>query len=152
MTLISKSILQLCLIPLLVIGCNDRNKESSTKNVIPESEAECYRYVEQRDTVSLSLQRNEDQVSGRLAFRFYEKDKSSGTVEGEMKGDTLFASYHFWSEGMESFREIAFLKKENSFVMGYGEILNSGNRDVFRNKNDIQFDAGVVLKKVRCKP
>jgi hypothetical protein len=68
-----------------------------------------------------------------------------------MKGDTLFANYTFTSEGMLSYREVAFLKKENSFLLGSGEIMNTGNRDVFRNREEIEFSDRVLLKNVACK-
>jgi hypothetical protein len=85
-----------------------------------------------------------------LPIFFYEKDKSMGTVEWEMRGDTLFAEYRFFSEGTFSIRELAFLKKDSAFLMGTGEILNEGNRDVFKKPHAISFSNGVALNRVGC--
>jgi hypothetical protein len=155
--MLSFSFIKNCLLPGLLIaltmtGCNTATRESSTGNAMLEKDdVACYWQVQGRDTIKLSVQSANGKVDGKLDFLFYEKDKSRGTIAGEMKGDTLFANYRFTSEGTESYRDVAFLKRDDSFVMGYGEILNTGNREVFRNRKDIKFGEMVVLRKVPCK-
>jgi hypothetical protein len=111
---------------------------------------DCYRFVQGRDTIDLSIIETGGKVKGRLAFRFFEKDKSTGTLDGVMKGDTLFANYAFTSEGMLSNREVAFKKVGDGFSMGSGEILNNGNSDVITDPNALVFSETVVLKNVDC--
>ncbi|MDQ3142733.1 MAG: hypothetical protein M3Q56_10860 [Bacteroidota bacterium] len=88
-------------------------------------------------------------VNGDLAYNFYEKDKSKGTLTGTMNGDTLFAQYTFMSEGMESVREVAFLKKGNDFVEGYGE-MDKETGTKFLDKNNIDFSGNSLLKQTSC--
>ncbi len=38
-------------------------------------------------------------ATGNLAYNYYQKDKSAGSLQGQMKGDYLFAKYKFMSEG-----------------------------------------------------
>lgn len=68
-----------------------------------------------------------------------------------MKGDTLFANYTFASEGVLSYREVAFLKKEDSFLMGSGAIMTAGNREVFKSRREIEFSDRVILRNADCK-
>ena len=129
-------------------ACQSDKTENAQTNIAPSQDSTCYLYVQNRDSIKLSIQQNEGSVTGTLAFLFYEKDKSRGTLSGEIKGDTLFANYTFTSEGMLSYREVAFLKRDDTFVMGTGQTLNTGNRDVFQNHEGLQFDNGILLKQV----
>ncbi|MGC1242714.1 MAG: hypothetical protein WA874_14080 [Chryseosolibacter sp.] len=133
-------------------GCSPPQKgEGENDTAISGFEnRECYRFVQNQDTIRLSVRSSEGRISGRLSFTFYEKDQTHGTIDGMMKGDTLLATYAFTSEGLMSYREVAFLKRTDAFVMGTGEILNSGNRDVFKSPQTIEFDHQVVLRHVDC--
>lgn len=70
--------------------------------------------------MKLTLTGNE--VTGDLACKYFQKDQNKGTLRGVMIGDTLFATYTFTSEGIESSREVASLKKDNDLVEGYGDV------------------------------
>lgn len=113
-------------------------------------EATCYSHVQSRDTISLIIQSHQHQVSGRLEFRFFEKDKNVGTIDGKKSGDTLFALYTFTSEGITSYREVAFLKSENAYLLGYGEVISREGKEVFVNRREIKFDDRVILKEIDC--
>ncbi len=67
-----------------------------------------------------------------------------------MKGDTLFAEYKFMSEGTESIREVAFLKKENDFVKGYGDSEEKNGKMIIKNKSGLNFNNNLILKKGAC--
>lgn len=121
---------------------------------VKESEStECYQAIFQKDTVSLTLNIKNGQLSsGNLSYNFYEKDKNVGTLVGELKGDTLYANYTFMSEGISSVREVSFLKKDDSYVEGFGDLIDDNNGKVtFKDKKQLQFDGNVVLSKVDCK-
>ncbi len=143
------------LIPALVlvigVACTTGGGTNEGETTEPDINPDCYLFTQARDTIELSIVPNDTTVTGRLEFRFFEKDKSYGSIEGEMRGDTLFANYTFTSEGLLSHRQVAFLRKGNTFVLGSGEIANAGNTDVFKNKSAIEFDGAVVLKKSDCK-
>ena len=66
-----------------------------------------------------------------------------------MYGDTLLAEYIFKSEGITSIREVAFLKQDDSFVEGYGDVEEQYGKMVFKNRSALSF-TGKVLHKVDC--
>jgi len=78
------------------------------------------------------------------------KDKNTGTLQGQVRGDTIFADYTFWSEGKQSVRQVAYLKKDNSLLEGYGDAQEQGGKMVFKNTGALNFGKGVVLQKVNC--
>lgn len=110
----------------------------------------CYQYIHGKDTVLLSISGEAITVTGLLSYNYYQKDKSSGDIQGNMYGDTLIADYTFQSEGTTSVREVAFLKKDSSFVEGYGDVEEKDGKMVFKNRNTIQF-TGKPLKIAECK-
>jgi len=85
---------------------------------------ECYQAVIEKDTITLTVAINDvNQFEGELDYSYYQKDKSFGTLLGNVKGDTIFADYTFQSEGKTSVRELVFLKKDsNTIVEGHGEV------------------------------
>lgn len=146
------SFLSLILLALTVCvfsGCNSRDQGQESATALDEGR-QCYRFVQGRDTINLSIIETDGKVKGRLAYRFYEKDKSSGTLEGVMKGDTLFANYAFTSEGTLSNREVAFRRVGSDFRMGSGAILNSGNTDVLTDPSAVEFSETIILRNVEC--
>jgi hypothetical protein len=128
-----------------VVCCNDNRKATSGGEIVTIDKS-CYSFISDRDTIRLIVTVRDNSVEGSLDFNFYEKDKSTGTIAGEMTGDTLFANYQFSSEGVSSSRDVAFLRDGNSFIMGTGEVQSSGGKEVFKDRKTIQFDSGVVLK------
>ena len=110
----------------------------------------CYGYATAKDTVNLHIMAMGNSVTGDIVFQYAEKDKNTGTFTGEMKGDTLVASYKFVSEGKESVRQVAFLKKGDSFSEGYGAVEEKSGGMVFKNLGTLKF-SGKELKKIDCK-
>lgn len=135
--------------PIDSISSSPDTTLSPTLSIAGKS-TECYRWVKQRDTISLTLRTQGEEVTGDLAYRFYEKDKSRGSIAGEMIGDTLLAEYTFDSEGMRSVREVIFLRKEGKLYEGYGDVEEKGGRMVFINRSALQFGEGSVLSKIDC--
>ena len=120
----------------------------------PETESvkECYQYAAKKDTVSITLiTSNGNNVSGDLEYKWFEKDNNDGKISGMFKGDTLYADYTFQSEGMTSVREMVFLKKGNTLIEGFGDIEEKGDKQVFKDKKNLKFDANIVLEKAICK-
>ncbi|WP_309609216.1 hypothetical protein [Flavobacterium sp.] len=136
---------------------------SCKKEVVPETEEtvvvedlaleECFMGILKKDTVSMTLNTKDGKFNfGKLSYHLFEKDKNEGEFSGKMKGDTLFADYNFMSEGVSSVREVAFLKKEDTFTEGYGEVVYDNNgKVIFKNTKALKFDGDIVLKKVDCK-
>ncbi|MEO8253525.1 MAG: hypothetical protein ABI554_03985 [Flavobacterium sp.] len=114
---------------------------------------ECYQAVLEKDTITLTVDVNSvNEFKGELNNSYFEKDKSFGTLLGNVKGDTIFADYNFQSEGKTSIQELAYLKKDaNTYVEGYGEMVEANGKTSFKDKSKIKFDGNIVLKKIDCK-
>jgi hypothetical protein len=146
-----KKILSHVVVPFLLLACADQPPQSAEEIkpfVITDA---CYAYTTNKDTVILQISVSDTLVSGTLEYKLYEKDRNKGTIRGSMKGDTLYADYLFFSEGMESTREVVFLKKDNMLTEGYGERDEINGRMVFKNKTQLDFSGILILKKIDCK-
>ncbi len=138
----------------IIFSCNNQetDKAATKEETQPprtESDLTCYS-KQDRDTIVLSYRSIADSVTGSLQYHIAEKDKNTGTFYGRFNGDTLFAEYVFQSEGMDSRRQLAFLKKDNSLLQGFGPVSEQGNRQFFTDKSKIRFDTGIELKKSAC--
>ena len=145
------SIIALSLI--VFASCNtEKKQESTTKTQVKTTQTEtCYQHTKDSSTIKLNVTINDNMITGNLTYDYYQKDKSKGTIKGQLKSDTLFADYTFMSEGVESVREVVFIKTANGWIEGYGEIDDKEGKVVFKNRNKITFDNNVVLKETACK-
>ena len=143
----------------IAVACNNESTTDKNTNTTQEKTehasmpaATCYLGVSGRDSVVLTVRKDDEGlVSGELSYLFYEKDKSRGTFDGRMKGDTLFADYTYSSEGMESKREIAFLQQGNTFTEGYGDATEIQGVMTFKDPRKLEFGKGFVLNQAECK-
>lgn len=130
---------------LLACGTASRTEEKpETKNPALYN---CYGSYTDKDSVFLKIVYQGDRVNGDIVYKLFEKDKNVGNFEGTLQGDTLFAVYNFVSEGTTSTREVAFLKKGDTLIEGFGTMDESGTR--FKNKGELDF-AGIVLQAESC--
>lgn len=139
-----------------IISCKEAPKTESvtmTEEAVEEPviTGDCYLVVSGQDSVLMQIVIEKTSVAGQLHYRFFEKDKSGGTLFGAMVGDTLIADYKFIAEGMESEREVAFIRRGNDFIEGYGESEERDGRMVFKNVAGLRFD-GLPMKKIDCNP
>jgi hypothetical protein len=112
---------------------------------------ECYMGIIKNDTITMRLSIKGTQIAeGKLIYKFFEKDKNEGTFNGKISGDTLFADYTFSSEGKQSVREVAFLKKGNIYIEGYGDVEEKAGKMVFKDRKKLFFDSKTVLAKSVC--
>ncbi|MFV5685502.1 hypothetical protein ACM55I_08640 [Flavobacterium sp. GB2R13] len=141
------------------ISCKKENKIEETP-IAPEEivveelvSEECYSAIIKKDTITMTLNIKGGQLtSGKLSYNFYEKDKSFGTLVGKIKGDTLFADYAFMSEGLATVRQVVFLKKGNTYVEGFGDVVDDNKGKVtFKDAKQLKFEGNIVLSKVDCK-
>jgi glutamine cyclotransferase len=144
------SIITLSLV--IFASCNtEKKQESTTKTEVKTTQTEtCYKHTKDSSTIKLSLKINDNMVTGNLLYDYYQKDRSAGKIEGELKSDTLFADYTFVSEGVESVREVVFIKTADGWVEGYGEIDDKDGKVMFKDKSKITFDNNVVLRETTC--
>ncbi len=140
---------------VLAMACNNTAKENASSDSTGvartgESPDKCYAYITAKDTVKLQLVLDGKSATGDLAYRLYEKDSNTGTLRGTMQGDTLIADYTFASEGVESVREIRFVKSDDIMIEGIGDMTEADGKMVYKNPADIRYMGGLVLKKVKC--
>ena len=136
----------------LLIACANQQQETKTSKLPTETSlTNCYRYINNKDTVLLNTTYVNGFISGTLVYNFYEKDKNKGTIQGKMTGDILFADYSFNSEGVQSIRPLAFKKIGGNFVEGFGETINTNGKAFFKNKDSLNFNHSIVLKPFDCK-
>jgi hypothetical protein len=125
---------QLLILLLVTTACNNDAVTSDTKDSLEKKETEvkqaegtisevCYVGNSGKDSVFLKAFTTGELVKGDLEYRFYEKDRNKGTFNGRMNGDTLQAEYTFLSEGVESTRQVTFLRKGDQLIEPNGFVL-----------------------------
>ena len=143
------------ILSVVFLGCKKESQASAeTIETVPAqtvSEKNCYEFVKGKDTVRLSVVETLKVVNGELEYHWAEKDRNSGTITGKFVGDTLYADYTFNSEGISSVREVAFLKSQNNLIEGFGEVVSTDNKQVFKSPKQLKFEGGIVLTKASCK-
>lgn len=148
-------VLGVLMISVLLGACQQRVKVTEEKdNVaveIPVAEQTCYTYIKGKDTAALMLITTGIVSTGELQYKWFEKDKNIGVIEGEMHGDTLIANYSFNSEGRRSVRQVVLLKKVNQFLEGFGEMEEKDGAIKFKDLRKIDFSNPIVFEKVACK-
>lgn len=150
---------------ILVVACNPKSTDQSTNgtkespgdavnNDKPASqgnETECFRYFGNKDSVYLQLSEVYGMMTGMLLIKNDQKDKNLGTLQGKMIGDILLAEYSFKSEGKVSVRQVAFRKKGDDYIEGFGDVQDVNGKTLFKDPKTLKFDESRVYAKVPCK-
>lgn len=135
----------------LACGTSDTEQTEQTPEVSGLTKyIGCYASIAGNDTLSLRMELLGNDVTGELSYNLFGKDGNEGTIRGEMHGDTLIADYTFTSEGIESVRQVVFLRENDGFVEGYGETTTRNGRMVYENPGSLQFERGMVFREVPC--
>ena len=111
----------------------------------------CYMRVLERDTFVAVLKQNKERVTGKLSFDNYQKDGSTGVVEGMIEDNIIKLTYSFQSEGTNSVMDIYFKKEGEGLVRGIGEIGIRGDTSYFINTDNVEYPPGDILRKIDCK-
>ncbi|MEZ0538579.1 hypothetical protein [Fibrella arboris] len=134
-----------------LLGCQQQKQEGQEKKVAEAAAGKtCYAYVSQTDTIRLTLRSSGAVVTGNLQYQLAEKDRNTGTISGQMRGDTLLADYRFQSEGVESVREVAFLLNGDTMIEGFGPVADKAGKVVFSPRSRITFSEQFPLTKTTC--
>lgn len=148
---ISMKNLRLLFLGLLLstFACSPNNPEQAKEEQIsPKEVNHSYLYKNDKDSVKLNFQESDGKVTGNLAYSYFEKDKSKGTIEGEMIGDLLVADYTFESEGIVSIRQVAFKKTEGGMKEGFGPIEEKNGKLFLKSLDSLNFENSLLLKEV----
>lgn len=135
---------------LLLLACTNPDRKPADKAGPATSLVNCYRYINNQDTVVLKLITVGENMTGTLVYNFFEKDRNEGTIQGYIKDGVLLADYNFRAEGMQSLRQVAFKKTGDDYTEGYGEMDMSGEKMRFANTDSLDFSTGIVLKPFDC--
>jgi len=148
----------LSLLLFIFLSCNDSANTESDKNkdsvdsktpAMTSGISGCYLQVMARDTFAAQIIQEGNRITGKLTFDNFEKDGSTGTIDGTIENDIIHVHYSFASEGMNSVMEIYFKAAGDSLIRGIGEMDVKGDSAYFKNSN-IQYDGPQVLKKTDC--
>lgn len=114
-----------------------------------DESAGCYTAVLEKDVYALTITKEDgENVSGKLLFKNFEKDSSSGTFEGTYKNRILHGIYSFESEGEKSELEVSFKMINEGFIRGFGDMNEEGNR--FLNPKKLTYDTSYIFRPTAC--
>jgi hypothetical protein len=107
--------------------------------------------VNEADTAYLKINQKGKNVTGELNFDFDKKQSSSGQISGEFIGDTLYVDYSYLLNGKEYKNPQVFLRKDNQFLQGSGELEVYVGRTYFKKSVPLNFDRGFTFELSSCK-
>jgi len=130
------------------------NSDDSTALNTTDSAAKaplCYQSINNRDTAALTLNIDNEKVTGPLSYNIFEKDKNTGVIAGIVKGDTIIADYTFQSEGTTSIRQVAWLKQDNQLIEGFGDVAEVNGKTQFKDVTKLSFGKSMIFQPIDCK-
>jgi len=146
-----KSILLIVSI-LLLVACGNTPKDISTTGetthantndtivtTTPIVLAGCYQMTMKNDSAWLDLTVNDTIVTGKLKYNLYEKDSNTGTINGVVRDNMIYADYTFQSEGITSIREVIFKISGDTLIQAFGDLAEKNGKVVFTDKNNLQY-------------
>lgn len=154
-----------CLLGFVLIfftACNNSNNNSvtvdpgsiqSNEDQINDAHQDlsgCYMRTIKRDTLALTLKQNGNTVNGKLSFDNYEKDGSTGSVNGTIDKNILKLIYDFQSEGMHSVMEVYFKITDKGLIHGIGDVATKSDTTYYANPQNINYPAENELLKISC--
>lgn len=151
------ALLLISAIAISFTACQSETKEDNSQqeaaldtNIVSATAQSCYAYIKNGDTAKLTFMTSGDITTGELIYKLAEKDSNKGIIKGKMYGDTLLADYTFNSEGKESVRQVAFVKRGDDLLEGFGDVEQKDGKMVFKNTKTLTFGQSIVFKKVDC--
>ncbi|MGV9004562.1 hypothetical protein [Flavobacterium sp.] len=139
----NQGIFCLLLICIVLQSCKNDKKETIL-TLEPPLSVTCYKAIYQQDSLDLKINTlKEGKITGTMTMALHNMPKKVGEIEGEFRGDTLFASYTF-TEGDNkevTFKNpMAFLKRGNQVILGNGQIETTMGASYFVKGKVIDFE------------
>lgn len=116
----------------------------------PFALAGCYEMTLKKDSAFLDLTVDDTLVKGALTFNLFEKDRNTGTVQGVLRNDKIFADYTFQSEGVTSVRQIILQIKDGTLLQAYGDLKEKNGKLIFIDPENLQYQTANPFIKVPC--
>jgi hypothetical protein len=156
----------LILISIFFVSCDSNEKKKTTLEETQKVELDinepdleeiailrkCYTGVLRVMNVSMSLEIENELVTGELTYTENEEVVKSGIVTGEFSADTLFVSYKYVNEENENIvEELVFMRDLKKSVVVQGSAKTEKNKNLIKilDFNNINFD-GPVFEKYDC--
>lgn len=140
---------------LTFFACGNQNKNANSQDSISTENSaanlNCYIAVNEADTAYLKINQKGKNVTGELNFDFDKKQSSSGQISGEFIGDTLYVDYSYMLNGVAYKNPQVFLRKDNQFLQGSGELEVYVGRTYFKKSVPLNFDRGFTFELSSCK-
>lgn len=156
-----KLILASAIITCFITSCQSDSKKYTTVDSTIMSEQqkdykisdECFNYADDKGSSAklLIYGTGANRVLGQLSYSVNGKDKNSGAFYGYMKGDTIIVDYKFLSEGVYSHREVAWIRKGDQLLEGYGAVKEVNGDVKFRDIRKLTFGKSIIFNKTDCK-
>ena len=142
---------------LIVVACKGPKEDtpvevafSPDEEHLEELNTECFQYFGEKDTVLLTTHVDGTNITGTLDYSIFEKDKNSGTIEGEIRDNMIIAEYTFQSEGQTSKRQVVFKNTEEGWKEGFGEMSSVDGIPVQDNLDSLDYNHNMILSPVPC--
>lgn len=126
---------------------NDQaQKDVETKKVQDEKPVStaCYRALYESDTIDLTINTLKNgKITGDMIMKIENMPNKVGKIDGEFRGDTLFADYSFiqgTNEKVKFKNPMAFLKQGNNLNLGSGKIETYLGKSYFVKGTPIEFE------------
>ncbi|MDF2516115.1 MAG: hypothetical protein K0R59_1411 [Sphingobacterium sp.] len=123
------------------------NRDTAT-TIAAVAEPGKYQYLKNGDTISLTIAIDGNRVHGDLSYRWKEKDRNIGHIDGVLKDSIVLADYTFASEGQQSVRQVAFKFSKNRAVEGFGNMEEKGGKMSFVAPDKLSYDEKFALEHV----
>lgn len=126
-------------------SCKKANEVEASKVVEAKPiNTQCFQAVYESDTIYLEMNTLDDgKISGEMMMKLEKMPVKTGKINGEFRGDTLFADYSFIQGANENrvFKNpIAVLKRGEEFILGNGQIETYLGASYFAKGKPIDFD------------
>jgi hypothetical protein len=126
--------------------------KDGTEKIVKE---ECYKAIYESDTIDLKLKTLKDgKITGDMTMKIEFAPEKIGEIKGEFRGDTLFADYTFkQGTNKQIFKNpMAFLKQEDTLILGNGSIVTSLGVSYFEKGKPIDFEkVKYKFSNIQCK-
>lgn len=129
----------------------NKNTDSLKTEVTNGNSDACFLKTTSKDSVMLQVHIQDTSISGDLSYRYFEKDKNTGTISGRIRNNIIHAQYTFLSEGVQSTRPVVFKLQNDKAYEAVPDSINPEGIPVFSaNDAALKFDVE-PLSKISCK-
>lgn len=150
---LKNSISYAAVLSLSVFACACSSGGDKENKSDPDKVVTCYRAIDKLDTVLLKVEVNGSLFTGQMEMHYFEKPVDSGELKGQVKGDTLLGEFHHKPGVADQWyrNPVAFLKRQDSVIMGVGELETAWGKAYFRKGVPIDYEQGrFVFKTIPC--